>query len=775
MYSESEIEARLAGMDGAGEQLLPLTPRPLHTTPYVTVIEDNSKTTNDNALHRQLLGRLPRLPTRLPSRDLVFRLLGLLWCVPALWVLVVNFQQHIVGPSLWCNGCYRSLLLQFSSGERAHLAAKDHDIIGILQLVAKALEIWFLTVAASLIHDLISLRAERGSGIAFGLLTAYLQFKEMRYLFSPGLWNPRSVRAHRRASAIVGYLLVLLVAVLAIEAAVIGPSMAVLLIPTIRLREVHNIPGGVAQVPVAEPPSNPWLGNCTSQLLSIGNYSCTGSTYSSSLDAILTSAAFANITQPNDFLAPAVSQEQSVFFQLNVTVKDQNVFVWSPSRLVMRQVSDELNEQFEEALNLTSGEGPAPDLENSQQTFYHRVGPVISASGNCLKVNVSVNAVGPAKEIHCYGVGRAFGTDFTSDVCVKYGSGWGLDIDQAQFFLGWEDYWDKTWVATVNVTVFQTDQMFVDPWGNRTCQTKQAYDGQWLLDKSCPWNDLFQKTMLEGSKFATYVEYRVPGVTFPNETVLCSSIANLGYREYIFDGLFNPQDRLDLVTTDDLNPVVTPKPTRMHPDWLLAGWSVDRNGKVPSRRASAQLVVGAIKLILDDPSDGNFLYMTLLQQLVLSQAASLVDHRVVPFNGTIDKSNPRLDAWRVIRVYSYGFFSATTRLAATVVIAGILFCVGHAIHFVARGPPSFRSLQDLLVMAFRYRPGSEVEGEVGKEEIRKLNIRIVTGIQGDSDFVVGSGSKDKGALRDREGGTAQSGLLQGNDSGEIELQGSSRL
>ncbi|KAI9763635.1 MAG: hypothetical protein M1840_000349 [Geoglossum simile] len=733
MYSESEIESHLAVLDGAGEQLIPLNPisprAPQQPNRYVTIIQDPSV----NGGHAA---------RRFSLRELVLRLLSLLWCAPAFWVLVVNFRQHIVGPSLACARCYPNPFSLNYSSELAHLAVTDHNVVGALQLVAKMLELWFVALAASFIHDIISLRAERGGGVAFGLLTAYLEFMEVRYLFSPRLWKSTSVRTQRHTNSIAGYLLVLLVVALALEAALIGPAMAVLLIPTVQLREVHHVKGPLAQIAAANPPRNSSLAtNCSSHLLSIGNYSCTESPYSSSLDAIITSAVFSNITQPDAFAAPGISQEGSVFFQLNMTRKGQGRFLWSPNRFVLREISDEFKEQAWESFNKTSGL-PAHDLDDSQQTFYHRIGPAVSAVGLCVFANFSINVLGPGKEIRCYGVGRAYGVDSFLNTCVKYGSGWGQGYDRSQFFLGWEDYWDNTWVASVNVTTYQSDQVTTIPWGARVCPMTQAYNGQWLYNESCPWNTLFNSSDLSP---VTVVEYHVPGVTYPNQTVMCWSKASSGLRDYVFDGLGVQPDRLDLVTVNDL-PSIYEKSIRMHPDWLLASWSVDQNGTVRSRRASAQAVVMAVKLTINDPSFGNLGYLTTLQQLLFSQAASMIDYSTTSENGTFDKSNPSLDRFRTIKVYSYGFFSVTTKLAATVVILGLLFCLSHALLFVVKRPPGLRSYQDLLAMAFRHRP------RPGEGDISKATVRIITDMEGVPDFVVGG----KGTRASTGGLTRQS-------------------
>ncbi|KAI9779554.1 MAG: hypothetical protein M1839_007363 [Geoglossum umbratile] len=747
MYSKNEIEARLAVLDGVGEQLLPLNPlapTPHRTNRYVTVIEDSTTAGG---------GGMDRFLRRFSLRELVLRLLSLFWCAPALWVLVVNFQQHAVGPSLACAKCYPNPVFSNYSGELARLAVADHNVVGVLQLVAKILEIWFVALAASFIHDIISLRAKREGGIAFGLLTAYLEFKDMPYIFSPHLWGSASVQTRRRAGSITGYLLVILVVALALEAALIGPAMAVLLIPTVRFRMVRYVKGPIARIAAADPPRNFSLTlDCSSQLLSIGNYSCTESPYSSSLDAILSSAVFSNITQPGAFLAPGISQEGSVFFQLNATLgdpKEVKKYLWSPNRYVLRQVSAEFREEASGSLNRSFGL-PALDIDNSQQTFYHRVGPTLSGVGLCVSANFSVNVLAPGKEIRCYGVGRAYGIDSFLNTCVKYGSGWGPGYDQSQFFLGWEDYWDNTWVASVNATIFQSDQITYIPWGGRTCPMTQAYNGQWLYDETCPWNSLFNSS---NPIPATFVEYHVPGVTYPNQTVMCWSETSLGFRDYVLDSLGVQPDRLDLVTVNDL-PDVDEKPVRMHPDWLLAGWSVDRNGTVRSRRASARAVVTGIKLTIDDPSTGNLRYLTLMQQLVFSQAASMIDYNTTLGNGTFDKSNPSLDTFRMIKVYSYGFFSVPTKLAAAVVTAGLLFCLLHALLFVIERPRGLHSYQDLLAMAFKHQPGPEVADQ---NALRRTTVRIATDTGGVSNFIIGGKGKgvsrrgDSGALEHQDG------------------------
>src|ERR1700733_3074447 len=75
---------------------------------------------------------------------------GGLWLVPALFVLYLNFSNHIVGPSIGClrSSCRIKLHLTSQIQQTRSLQKDDQDALAGLQVAAKALEAWFCFIAA---------------------------------------------------------------------------------------------------------------------------------------------------------------------------------------------------------------------------------------------------------------------------------------------------------------------------------------------------------------------------------------------------------------------------------------------------------------------------------------------------------------------------------------------------------------------------------------------------------------------------------------------------
>lgn len=99
----------------------------------------------------------------------------LLWLVPMITLLVLNFTGYTIGPSLSCpnHNCQVEWFNRVTSvayNNLEELNKRDHYVLGVLQLVAKALEIGFEFIAAALVY-LVTLRiAGRNDGIPIGLL-----------------------------------------------------------------------------------------------------------------------------------------------------------------------------------------------------------------------------------------------------------------------------------------------------------------------------------------------------------------------------------------------------------------------------------------------------------------------------------------------------------------------------------------------------------------------------------------------------------------------------
>ena len=102
------------------------------------------------------LGRHPQLSVK---RNLLSTFLiqtaCLLWLAPVLTLLVLNFKGHIVGASAWCpnQNCQVGWFYIQSVAEHNlyKLDRRDHNLLGVLQLVAKALEIWYVSCHRSIV------------------------------------------------------------------------------------------------------------------------------------------------------------------------------------------------------------------------------------------------------------------------------------------------------------------------------------------------------------------------------------------------------------------------------------------------------------------------------------------------------------------------------------------------------------------------------------------------------------------------------------------------
>jgi len=102
-------------------------------------------------------------PPRRPVYFAVHLIICLAWLGPAIALLVLNFQNHVVGASIGCVSCRVNPFSSTVYQEQANFNKKDHTALSGLQFAAKALEIWFALVAAGLIYDvLVIISVHRG-------------------------------------------------------------------------------------------------------------------------------------------------------------------------------------------------------------------------------------------------------------------------------------------------------------------------------------------------------------------------------------------------------------------------------------------------------------------------------------------------------------------------------------------------------------------------------------------------------------------------------------
>lgn len=309
------------------------------------------------------LGDHPQIvkPRGWPVTILV-QLICALWLVPIVALLYVNLSGRVIGPSAWCLGreCRVDAfnpMLQVPMDNIARFNRNDHNLLGALQLVAKALEVWFIGIAAALVYLLTMRLAAKSGGLPIGYLTRPTEFSEVLSLLDPLLWTTGpSPFGNRSRDKTVGrrvWFLVISTVTLCILCNLMGPATAVLAIPSLQwigTKHVGNL--RFAKSNAGEPPGtdrNSWYRNkaaylCKEAQLNAHDYSCTLDSIGYSMDAWLDSYLSSHGYQ-------GYSQALDLTFQVNVTanisstvVKDQVItdFVfWVPSRQTLSNMSDD--------------------------------------------------------------------------------------------------------------------------------------------------------------------------------------------------------------------------------------------------------------------------------------------------------------------------------------------------------------------------------------------------------------------------------------------------
>lgn len=341
-----------------------------------------------------------------------------LWLLPIAALLALNFRAQVLGPSAWCplghcqsdvgsifesdNGSEKDFIMRAS-----RLDKNDHNLLGALQFVAKALEVWFMFIATALLYDMAMIIARQEGGLPVGYLLTHLEFGDIRNLFNPTLWtspfpHPQATRSQKHRKSVSRLVLfALLAALLTILANLMGPATAVLVLPTLQYVDTPHRASQVYRGLSLErsPTGDTALDGCHAAQLKAGNYSCTSYIYSSSLDQIAASAAADNVQYQRLYgqYVPVLAQESSVTFSVNLTTNDS--LIWIPNRQVLADLSRDFLQLY-----LPDAYGyPATPINESLQLTLNRQGPSIGFATDCYAGDVNVVQVDEDKQVHCFG------------------------------------------------------------------------------------------------------------------------------------------------------------------------------------------------------------------------------------------------------------------------------------------------------------------------------------------------------------------------------------
>jgi hypothetical protein len=692
---------------------------------------DHSGTTEADSLFSQKGPVIPDLHQRKQPNDrhgliatFALQLACFLWVAPIVTLLTFNFMPYVVGASAWCpNGkCNPGLFapsLSTTIENTRRFDEQDHNLLGALQIVAKLLEIWFTLIAAALVSKMTFWLARRNKGLPVGLLTNPSGFADLpETLVEPLLRKARTSASNPKAvldtlrriwKAILSIfnsdqrgspntrrwsirIFVIITAILCMVCNLIGPAIAVLVLPTLRWVPTELVGDRTFESMGAS--ERPQIGDddryfsmwtaCMQDDFDNLTLSCATDQYASKLDSWIGSYV------ASDGYGNGLSQEWSIKFRVNQTssapelviIQDQQnptITWWVPSRQLLSSLDDDLStvKTISQGLNDTTvdevfGQETPRRLIDTPNTYVgynsslrlilERKGPVLGAIVQIHKDFDGTAAwtitIDDNRSVRCYRdydltyapfyEERVAVTSYqTFTKCVRVGSGWSELNEETGFTIAGE--YDDTMNSTspgVDFSIFSSDKAQFFPnntfpsWLPPDCLIEGQVPSTTVY---CDWEKLFQTDpgayLYNRTQNVTTIEMSTTRAlaNSPSDvstsTITVDFVAFLNFTTYELDAslLTNP---VALATTQNLPQSGTS--IHVHPAWMLAAWTVDEGGTLKPNRTATKEVLQTMHLFSDpdpdlSPDAADVSYISLLP---ITQALSMIDYNTTAHNST---------------------------------------------------------------------------------------------------------------------------------------------
>ena len=405
--------------------------------------------------HKRIERSYHELPWKAKLSFVCSILVGVGWLGPMIYLLWLNFSRYVVGARVPClNG---DCVVNNFSDPSAYSNLKQYDedtknTNGALQLVAKALEIYFVYVAGSLVWMVMKLMLKSKSGLPTGYLMRHIEFADLLTMREKTFWAPLLsqkglVKKGKRDMKSI-YLFAFLLAIpVAIIANLMGPAIAVLVLPTQQMIDSAQLPQQqFLRLLVGNAPAG--IPGCSSTQISARQYSCATAAYGSVVDS-LSENSYSALNQLLPYskssgtsLSSALwlTFERQLGFALNTTYNIQdlskadateffeNAVGWAPSRQVIRDLADDATGYMK---------ATPPEFKNALQSNLERKGPILGFRSVLGLVQLSNTVIDGNREIRCYWAPSNDTIELSPDsagVCFRTGSGWaGLTNSEANF------------------------------------------------------------------------------------------------------------------------------------------------------------------------------------------------------------------------------------------------------------------------------------------------------------------------------------------------------
>ena len=723
---------------------------------------------------------------------IIGHIIGFLWLAPIVALLVLNFKQHIIGASVWCPSGKCDAESYAGAGKAIERAAKldehDRDVLGALQYVSKALEVWFMFVATGLVYDIALLFAKRWGGLPIGYLFTHLEFGDIRNLANPTLWTspmPHGDLSPKKSSIYRLYMFAVFVAFLTVLTNFMGPSTAVLVLPTLQWVDTEKIP--VQRFLTIDaglrPRGNDVLPGCTDEDLLQRNYTCSGTVYGPALDSFHAAAASSiqQATLPWGALSILASSNEGLLsFQANVTHSGA-ALVWVPLRQTLRDLSLDDIELGKAVLpGLADNASFAttesqPNWNSSLETVLQRQGPSIGVQLGCYVGNYIEKYVDDNRWVLCYDgwyISQPYETNYTK--CIRAGVGWSKTNSEAQFNLGdGADFQTQTtvYVYTSDKSVYYNQTTDFGS-GIEECLQKES--------ESCAWDSVFDTPMPEELRNGTLnVQIQVYYTPESKRRFWCDSVAYLSMPTYSVDTLLSVNP-MYLVQLHDLPTASSFTPLAVHSDWWLAAWSVAYNGTVNRNRTISWNFGLKLRSFFDEDFDFGYMspnqYEALYDHIYsIAQSISLISYQVDNSTEAIKMAstpnNPILHRFATLRVWAYGLSDRTSRLGVAVVLMGCLCVLARVALAAGLKIRHEHSTVELFVAALEHNH----QGEFDDIEDEALLARVRYFVDDNDDDEHGGHRKRptfvSEKMRSNSGSRSNSGLVGNNNNNNSAAQG----
>ncbi|KAI7465658.1 hypothetical protein KC357_g7581 [Hortaea werneckii] len=627
-------------------------------------------------------------------KNILLQSLCLLWTAPIMALLVLNFKRHIIGASAWCpnDNCWVqgfSVNTSTTVSRITKFDRQDHNLLGALQFVAKALEIWFELIATALVYLVTMLLASKKDGLPIGYLTRPNEFADATGLFDRLLWTSLPIGRHNEP-----------------------------------YKRCANPPSTSSLAPTA---MNDTFGSCLDSDFAAYNYTCASYDWAEKLDAWVSSfvtaaaeSSYRTITW-QDVLSFTVNTTSSRSKIKGETVLNNDPMTWIPNRNLIKAFYKDAaivayisqgysNTEIATAswindvvpVEITDREYETYRLYNkSLELELQRSGPILGTYPNWMVWNYTLDdesahwwtvVIDSDQALRCC-AGYIYGNEDTDPYirCFQDGAGWGPNTKYTNFSIeGVFNYESQQVESGIKYEVYSSDKVafLLNGQPPSSFPEECLARGQISKDLDCDWDALFAE----------------PG---PSPRIK-NNVTTLAMT-------MTAANNVTAVLATQAVPQIG-EPVALNPAWTLAAWSTEFGGRIPAEQATASILRSVMTSIAENTTSTESKYLGRLLAIVnipVFQTLSMIEYEVLlPFTSSPSSSSSSrqqlLTRNANLHVWAYGLTSRTALLGAVVSISGlIVVCFQFCLGLVDR--KDYRSPTQLLVAALEHFPRGEVE------------------------------------------------------------------